>query len=117
MIELNNVISRCKNSNLPIDKLCKIKTYLPTKEKFAFLDEYLEVLEIHVKETPKYAAFVAFVFFNLMVIKYYTDIKIELTYEEFDKMQEIGIINKITSFIGDDYTLLLRMIQSEDNNK
>ena len=55
----------------------------------------------------------AFVFFNLMVVKKYTDIELELTYDEFDILQENGLISKIVEIVGEDYSLLLKLIQAK----
>lgn len=113
MAKLNDVVIKMQKLNTSIDKICEIKTYLPTQEKFKFIDEYTAILKNKVDENPNYGVFVAFVFFNLMVVKFYTNIELELTYEEFDVMQEIGMINKIASYIGEDYNLLLKMTQMD----
>lgn len=114
MAKLNDVMIKTQKLNTSIDKICHIKKYLPTKEKFEFINEYTEILKEKLTEQPNYGAFVAFVFFNLMIVKKYTNIELELTYEEFDKMQENGIIDKIVAFIGEDYNLLLKMTQMDN---
>ena len=114
MAELKNVISRCKTSNISLDKLCNIKKYLPIKEKFRFLKEYNAIVEEHLADYIGYESFVAFIFFNLMIVKEYTDIKLELSYDEFDILQEYGLIDKIVNFIGEDYSLLLGLVQAEN---
>lgn len=113
MAKLNVVVTRCKASNFAIDKLCKVKKYLPTEEKFKFIEEYEELLKSHIDDYS-HKSFIAFIFFNLMVVKKYTDIELDLTYKEFDELQENGLINKIVEFIGEDYTLLLRLIKMDD---
>lgn len=113
MANLKTIAARTKNSTMSLDKLCKIKNYLPIKEKFEFAKEYKELLKSHIKDYPDYESFVAFVFFNLMVVNKYTDIELELTYDEFDILQENGLIDKIVEIIGDDYSLLLKLIQIE----
>lgn len=114
MAKLETIIARSRTSSMSIDKLCKIRTYLPTQEKFKFLEEYYQILERELKLYSNYHSFVAFIFFNLMVVKKYTDIEIEMTYESFDLLQEAGIINKIIEVVQEDYTLLLRMVQMGD---
>ena len=52
--------------------------------------------------------------FNLLAVKYYTDIDIELTYSEFDILQEYGIIDKIMESVGSDYSLLLSIAKMGD---
>lgn len=112
MANLNNIAKRVKESTMSIDKLCNVKKYLPIKEKFEFAKEYEKLVESHINDYLGYESFVAFVFFNLMVVKKYTNIDIECTYEEFDILQENGLINKIVEVIGDDYSLLLKLIQT-----
>ena len=114
MAELKNIIARCKTSNISLDKLCKIKKYLPIREKFRFLKEYDTIVEKHLMDYIGYESFVAFIFFNLMIVKEYTDIELELSYDEFDMLQEYGLIDKIVNFIGEDYSLLLGLVQSEN---
>lgn len=110
MADLKTLVSRVKSSSMPIDRLCKIKKYIPVKEKFKFVDEYDQVLEKRIYDYKNYESFVAFIIFNLMVVKYYTDIKIDLTYEEFDVLQQNEIIDKIVEYIGADYSLLLKVV-------
>ena len=100
---------------MPIDKMCSIKTYLSTLDKFKFVEEYTGLLKDHINDYDGCEPFIAFVFFNLMVVKKYTNIEIDLTYDVFDVLQENKIIDKIKEFIGDDYNLLLRLVQK--NNK
>lgn len=111
MVEFDKFISACKSTSLTVDRLCKIKKYLTVKEKIEFAEEYTELVNKHINDYPKYQEFIAFIFFNLMVIKKYTDIKLDLTYEEFDALQENGLIDKIVENIVIDYSLLLKFIK------
>ena len=54
--------------------------------------------------------------FNLLAVKYYTDIDIKLTYSEFDILQEYGIIDKIMESVGSDYSLLLSIVKMGDRD-
>lgn len=112
---LDKVVKACRVSKVTIDKLCKIKKYLPIKDKFKFIEEYEELIGKHLDDYAGYESLVAFVFFHLMVIKTYTDIELELTYEEFDLLQENELINKITDMIGDDYVLLTSLVMHTEN--
>lgn len=89
---------------------------MPIKDKFDFLKKYDELINLHINDYPDYKNFVAFVFFNLMIVKEYTDIELELTYEEFDMLQENKIIDKIIEIISDEYKLLLGLIRSYGNS-
>ncbi len=113
MAKLTNVINTWKKVNIPLDRLCKIKKYIPIKEKIKFINEYIDELEKHFDDFMRCNSMIALVFFNLMVVKAYTDIDIECTYEEFDILQENGLLNQIVEYIGDDYTLLLNLAKEE----
>lgn len=110
MADLKILVSRVKSSSMSIDKLCKVKKYIPVQEKFKFVDEYDQALEERIHDYENYESFIAFIIFNLMVVKYYTDIKLDLTYEEFDILQQNGIIDRIVEYVGADYSLLLKVV-------
>ena len=114
MPKLETMVVNSNKINQPITKLCKIKKYLPIKEKFEFIEKYQKVLKEHIRDYPEYPSYVAFLFFNLMVMQAYTDIEFELSYESFDKFQERGWIDEIVGNIGSDYTLLLQLVRSDN---
>lgn len=111
MVNLKTIVQRTKNTTLSVEKICKIKKYISIKDKIKIIDELDSLVESHINDFPQYESLVAFVFFNLIVVKKYTDIDIEFTYEEFDTLQESGLLNKIIEYIGEDYSLLLRLVQ------
>ena len=115
MAKLDHIIARTKTSSMSIDKICKIKSYLPTRDKVSFLKEYEALIVEHKKDYDGIEAFIGFVFFNLLVIKWYTNIELELTYDEFDLLQENGLVSKIAQYIGDDYNLILSFVQLRNN--
>ena len=107
-----------KGSSATIDKFCNIRKYIPVEEKFKFIKEYDELLKQHIDDYKNYESFVAFIMFNLLAVKYYTDIDIKLTYSEFDVLQEYGIIDKIMELVGSDYSLLLSIAKmGEEENE
>ena len=110
-MKLTNLVARRKTSSFGIEKLVSIKDYIPIKQKFKIMDEYRELLEIHKDDYPNYEFYVAFIFFNLIVIKYYTDIDIEMTYDEFDLLSSNNILADVAEKIGQDYTLLMELAQ------
>ena len=111
---LDRVVKVCQVSNTSINKICEIKTYLSTVEKFQFLKEYYDVVEQHLKDYIGYEEFIKLIFFNLMIVKKYTNIELELTYEEFDKLQQYGVIGSIAAQIGADYELMMSLIKMKD---
>ena len=114
MAKLNIVAARCKTSNMTVDKLCNIKTYLSTKDKFKFLEEYDELVKQHINDYKGYEEFVKLIFFNLLIIKRYTDIELDLTYDEFDELQQNNLIGLIAEQIGGDYELMMSLVKMKD---
>lgn len=102
-----------RTTNIPITNYIKIKKYLKTQEKITFVKDYTNKIK-ELLETDEYEeaeAIIAFVFFNLLVVKAYTDLEFDLNFESFDLLQENGLIEKIVAEIGDDYTLLLNFVR------
>ena len=112
-MELNKFIASARNSNLGVEKFCKIKTYLTVKEKINFIQEYYKTLSDMFKgdEYNNVENLVAFVVFNLMVVKKYTNIELDISFESMDLLQSNNLINKIVTKIGDDYKMLLEFIK------
>lgn len=110
MTTVDKVANSCKNTKLSIDKLCNIKKYLTVKEKISFVKYYSEKLNEYLKEYAEYEVYIGYVVFGLTIVKYYTDIEIEMTFDEYDKLQENGIIDKIIEKIGSEYSVLLNII-------
>lgn len=109
--DLQQFANTMKRGVLGVDKLITIKTYLPIKDKIKFVQDYRKIVDEHVKDYDGLEHIVAFVFFNLCVVKEYTNLKLDLTYEEFDILQEQDLISKITEKIGADYELLMQFIK------
>jgi hypothetical protein len=113
MITLASVTQRVsQNAQLSLNKFVQIKKYLPTVEKFNFFKEFEQIISEHLNDYPGHESFIAFIFFHLLFIKYYTNIQLELTYDDFDALQEYGIIDKVINIVGDDYTLINQLIQN-----
>lgn len=107
-MDISYVLIRCSKNLELLPKVCKIKKYLETNEKFNFFDELNNMLS--QESNKKYFGYISFVYFHLLIIKYYTDIEVELNFECFDKLYSNGIIDYISGYIGKDYQLLLKFI-------
>ena len=112
-MELNRFVQSVANSKLEVDKFCKIKTYLPIQDKINFIQEYYRTLGDMFKDNKydKAEGLIAFVIFNLMVIRTYTDVELDLSFESMDLLQKNDLINKIVAKIGEDYEALLGFIR------
>lgn len=109
MDELRKKIDSLLKSSISITDRLSVKKYLTTKEKFKFIDEYNSLLTKHINDYEGYESYIAFVFFNLLIAKYYSSLELDLNYEEFDILQERGVLESIREAIGDDYNLLLNI--------
>lgn len=116
MADLKTLAIRVKSSSMSIDKFCKVKKYISVQEKFKFVDEYKELLKDHIQDYESYKSFVAFIFFDLVAVKYYTDIKIDGTYEEYDLLHESGLMDKLLEIFGEDYLLLVKLVKEKELN-
>jgi len=115
-MNLTSLVTKLKTSSLiNIERVVTIKKYISIKEKFKIVDEYREIFKQHREDYPKYESYVAFIFFNLIVVKYYTNIDIQLTYEEFDLLSSSNLLSEIVQKIGQDYSLLMQLAQININ--
>lgn len=112
-IALKVVCEKFKKNNTNIRGVFKTKTYLTVQEKISFIQNYYKTLEdIFKNGNYKYAEqLVSFTFFNLMVVKAYTNIDFEITFESMDLLQQDGLIGKIVEKIGEDYITLSEFIK------
>lgn len=114
MTSINNAIMMSSNKTIDINKICRIKKYIPTEDKFRILNEFDVLFNEHVNDYPNFESFVAYIFFNLKMIQGYTDLDIDLTYECFDKLQTNDLMNKILKEIGQDYKLFLNLVKMKN---
>lgn len=115
MTSIENVLSMSSNKNIDINKSCKIKKYIPIKEKFKILDDFEKIFKEHIDDYPGFESFIAYIFFNLKMIQIYTDIDIEFTYECFDKLQTNNLMNRILQEVGSDYNLFLNFVKMKNS--
>lgn len=117
MANLNKIINVMKiRQKVNIEDLCKIKKYLTVKEKIEFVEEYRNVLKQHLEDYKGYESLMAFIFFNLMIVKKYTDIELELNFDEFDLLQENELIDIIAEAIGNDYLLMKAFVKMRSHD-
>lgn len=114
-MELSKFVASAKNSKLDISRLCTVKKYLPVQEKITLIQEYYDIVADMLGEDRYIGAesLVAFVVFNLLVVKKYTNIDLEISFESMDLLQENDLIGKIASAIGQDYQNLIKFIRMQ----
>lgn len=108
MENISVVAAKISKAKTPIEKACKVHNYLKTKKKFEFVQEYQKLLEEHKDDYEGMIDFIGFVFFHILLVKYYTDIDVEFTYECFDSLMETDIIDNVIAYMKKDYKLLIR---------
>lgn len=110
-MKIDEFILKYKTSKMGVEKCCKIKKYLKTEGKVKLIKEYQENVKEFVNPYADLKVFMSFIFFNLMIIKEYTNIELELTLDEYDQLQENGIVDEILKYIEKDYAFLLKMLE------
>lgn len=110
MTNLDIVINELNSPAKKLNHVCKIKNYLTVKEKFKFMDEFKNKMDKFDDDFKEYGTFITFIVFNLLAVKYYTNIELNITYEEFDKLQNNDIIAKLIEIIEVDYNLLMNAL-------
>lgn len=109
MPRINQIKDRIQTGKRSIDQLCSVKSYLRTNEKFKLAEDYKQILLKHKDDYNGSIPFIGFVFFHLLVVKYYTDIEINMDYESFDELMESDVLPSVLDYIQSDYELLLKI--------
>lgn len=110
MRSINEVSSLLKMQKVPITKACKVKHYLKIEDKNKFCEEYAEIINKHLEDYKGLGGYIPLVFLDLLIVKYYTDISVEMTYECYDTLMGAGIIGEITKEIKDEYSLMMKLV-------
>ena len=109
MVQISQIKDRAQQGKRTIDQLCSVKRYLKTSDKFKLAEEYKDVIQQHKDDFNGAIPFIGFVYFHLLVIKYYTNIDIEMSYSCFDELMESDILPLVLGYIDTDYNLLLKV--------
>jgi len=115
MRSISEVSSLLKMQKVPITKACKFKHYLKIDDKNKFCEEYVEIINKHSEDFKGLGGYIPLVFLDLLIVKYYTDISVEMTYECYDSLMENGIIGEITKEIKDEYSLMMKLVLANMN--
>ena len=111
MESIDSVVGKSMNKSVDINRICRIKKYITIEEKFRILNDFNELYKNHINDYPGFESFIAYVFFNLTMIKEYTDIDVKFTYECFDKLQTNNLMDRILNEVGQDYKLFLNFVK------
>lgn len=117
MEDIKVVSAKINKMKQPIEKACRINKYLKTTKKFEFVESYRQILNEHKNDYKGMIDFIGFVYFHILIVKYYTDINVDFTYDCFDDLMENNIIDNVIEYIQSDYSLLLRFCNLKINEK
>lgn len=103
-VNLDYLIGLVSTHKKPINQALIIKRYIPIEKKIAAIDKLFDkVVEIENKRIMDVDPIKKYVNFTLMAISLYTNLDLEGTYEEYDKLQSNGLIDKIFKEVKNDY--------------
>lgn len=81
-----------------------LKKYIPIKDKLKAIDDFIEeVIQVKDNKITDIDPIEKYIKFTLMALKLYTNLDLEGTYEEYDKLQSKGLIDKIFKEVKSDY--------------
>ena len=112
-IKLQQVIKSINS----FEKLVDIKKYIPVKNKLALTDEYNRLLQEHINDFENQQFYVSYVFLRMIIVKGYTNIDFEYSYDDYDILEEYGIIDKILKIAETDCEVLIKVISSSNSNE
>ena len=111
MATVNDVISKLEYSTISLDRIISIKKYIKIDKKIEFVEELHEKFNKNKAYFQGYDQFCLIVVMNLLAVKYYTNIEIECTIDEYDRLKEYGILDYILEYIKVDYLFLVELIK------
>lgn len=100
---LDVIIKLSKTNNFDLVKQLNIRTYIPFKEKIEVIEELMKDLFSNKEQIGKYNSLDKYLKFNMFVFKTYTNLQLEGTPEEYDKLLNSGLLDAIYTAIGEDY--------------
>ncbi len=113
MIKLENVIKSI--NSLP--RMVNVRKYIPVQEKLQLADEYNELFTAHIHDFENQPFYIGYIFLRMLIVKGYTNIEFEYTYNDYDILEQYGVVDKVIELVGDDYQILMKVISSSDMNK
>ena len=103
MLDLKYIVTMCVIKKKDISEVVMFKKYIPIQEKLALIDEYIKSLECYEKGIGYIDSFEQYFKFTMMAVRAYTNIKIDITYEEYDLLVKNGLLNLIFEQVQNDY--------------
>ena len=99
-IKLDILIKLSKTNNFDINKNIAIRKYIPYAEKIKYINEFVSEI---IDKNGSYDSMEKYFKFTMMIFNIYTNLELDNTYEEYDKLVNSGLLNLIFSEIEEDY--------------
>lgn len=113
-VKLDVLIKLSKLNNFDINNNLTIRKYIPFEEKINYIDTFVNEI---VDENGDYNSLDKYFKFTMMVFNIYTNLNLNNTYEEYDKLLNSGLLDLIFSEIGTDYYDLKDFIDMRFSDK
>lgn len=113
-IKLDVLIKLSKLNNFDINNSLTIRKYIPFEEKINYIDVFINEV---IDEYGNYNSLDKYFKFTMMIFNIYTNLDLNNTYEEYDKLLNSGLLDLIFSEIETDYYDLKDFIDMRFNDK
>ena len=113
-VPLDILIKQSKLNNFDINKSLKIKSYLPLEDKIKYAKIYVDKI---IDEHGNYSSIDKYFKFTMMVFNVYTNLYLDNTHEEYDKLISSGLLDDILNVIKNDYYDFKEFVEMEFNDK
>lgn len=100
---LDIIVKLSKTNNFDLNKQLDIRTYVPFGEKVKIIEDFITDLFSNTEQIGKYNSLEKYLKFNMLVFKTYTNLQLEGTAEEYDKLLQSGLLDSIYTIIKEDY--------------
>ena len=98
-VKLDILIKLAKTNNFDVGKYI-MRRYIPYREKIDHINKFVsDVLDEH----GNYDSMDKYFKFTMMVFNIYTNLELDNTYEEYDKLVNSGLLDLVFSEIEEDY--------------
>lgn len=113
-VKLDILIKMTTLNNFDINKYLSIRKYIPFEEKMQHVDEFINDT---IDENGNYNSLDKYFKFTMMMISIYTNLDLNNTYEEYDKLITSGLLDLIFTEIEADYFDFKEFVEMRFNDK
>ena len=99
-VKLDILVKLSKTNNFDINKCLTLRKYIPYAEKIKHINIFVNEI---IDENGNYDSLEKYFKFTMMVFNIYTNLELNNTYEEYDKLVNNGLLDLVFSEIEEDY--------------